>query len=65
MSMSLPPFDDVQLLKFKEQTGHCLVPNRYKADIELGHWGESGFLLLFRFILLYLSFGLLAAFTQN
>lgn len=28
-----------RLLKFKEKHGHCLVPNRYAEDAQLGSWG--------------------------
>ena len=28
-----------RLLKFKEKHGHCLVPNRYADDPQLGSWG--------------------------
>jgi hypothetical protein len=27
-----------RLKKFKEQNGHCLVPNRYREDRSLGSW---------------------------
>jgi len=29
-----------RLVKFKEEHGHCLVPNRYPEDPQLGSWGE-------------------------
>ena len=27
-----------QLLRFKEEFGHCTVPNNYSANTSLGHW---------------------------
>ena len=30
-----------RLEKYKEKNGDCLVPNRYRADPQLGNWGKS------------------------
>ena len=29
-----------RLLAFREKHGHCLVPNRYQEDPQLGSWGK-------------------------
>lgn len=29
-----------RLLKYKAEHGHCLVPNRYAKDPQLGSWGK-------------------------
>lgn len=29
-----------RLLEYKTEHGHCLVPNRYAKDPQLGSWGE-------------------------
>ena len=30
-----------RLLAFRAEHGHCLVPNRYAGDPQLGSWGKS------------------------
>jgi hypothetical protein len=30
-----------RLLSFREKHGHCLVPNRYSEDAQLGSWGKK------------------------
>jgi len=30
-----------QLLRFKEEFGHCIVPNNYSDNTSLGHWCKS------------------------
>jgi hypothetical protein len=30
-----------RLVLFREKYGHCLVPNRYPEDTQLGSWGKS------------------------
>ena len=35
-----------RLLAFREEYGHCRVPNRYKEDPRLGSWGKITLYLL-------------------
>jgi hypothetical protein len=30
-----------RLIVFKDKHGHCLVPNRYAEDAQLGSWGKN------------------------
>lgn len=32
-----------RLLEYKAEHGHCLVPNRYAKDPQLGSWGKQRF----------------------
>jgi hypothetical protein len=37
-----------RLLSFHEKHGHCLVPNRYSEDAQLGSWGKKLLLVVLR-----------------